>query len=421
MTAKREVLIIGGGVIGMACARELATRGASVTVIDRGEIGHGCSYGNAGWITPCFATPLPRPGMLLKSMGWLLDPLSPLYIKPEPSLGLARWLWGFLLSMRQSKMRESTRALTEISKYSLDAYASLHDETPGGFGFERRGLLMTALTPAGLAGAARDLSLMADFGIPGRKLSREEVHALEPAITGDVAGGVYYPEEAHAEPLQVVRSLARAAEAAGARILPQTEVFGFDISEGRVTGLQTTHGPMKAETILLATGSWSQALGRQLGVRVPVLGGKGYAIVTPKLETATPAAKTPKIPLMVIERKVAITSRADGLRMAGTLELVDADATISEKRVWAILDGARTVLNLPAQPEIREVWRGLRPCTPDGVPIIGFSPKLRNLLIVTGHQMLGLQSAPGTARLAADLLEGVTPMFDPRPFRAERF
>jgi D-amino-acid dehydrogenase len=416
MNAKKNILIIGGGVIGLSTAYDLSRRGASVTVIDRGEIGFGCSYGNAGWLTPCFALPLPMPGMFLKSIQWLLDPESPLHIHPAADPLLIRWLFRFLLSMRAAKMQESVRALTEISKYSLDAYARLATETGHPFGFERKGLLMAAQSAAGVRAAVQEMELVAAHGIPGKLLSAAETRAFEPALTGHVEGAVYFPEEAHAEPLQVVRAFAAGATSAGAQLHPRTEVYDFEIARGgRIESVLTTRGRFKADEYVLATGSWSQPIAKALGLNVPVLGGKGYALITPQL------APNPSYPMMLIEKKVAITPRNGTLRIAGTLELVNGDDSVSPRRVNAIIRGTREFLNLPADPEVLELWRGLRPCTPDGVPIIGRPAKFSNLMLVTGHQMLGLQSAPGTGRLAADLLMGHTPIFDPHPFRATRF
>jgi D-amino-acid dehydrogenase len=412
---RHDVIVIGAGVIVMATAYELSLKGARVTVIDRGEPGMGCSYGNAGWITPCFAMPLPMPGMLLKSIKWLTNPDSPLYIKPEPSLLLLRWLWRFMRSMNRDLMLQSVDALTEISKYSLDAYARLDKESGGSFGFEQKGLLMIGETDAGVRAAREEMELVARNGIPGRLMSGDEVRAFEPALKGPVQGGVYFPSEAHAEPLAVVRTLAEAATKLGARILPRTEVFDFYEERGRLTGLRTTRGDLRADKYVLATGSWSVPIARRLGINIPILGGKGYAIIVPPIDPM------PKHPIMVVERKLAITPRKDSLRLAGTLELVDRDEGITPRRVDAILRAAQGALNVPAQPEIREVWRGLRPCTPDGVPVIGSPKRLSNLTVVTGHQMLGLQSAPGSGRLAADLVVGVKPTFDPKPFRADRF
>lgn len=413
--ARSDVVIVGAGVIGAACAFELASRGVAVTVVDRGEVGHGCSYGNAGWLTPSLANPLPGPGVVRQAMRWAFDPDSPLYIRPSLRPALLRWLAGFAAASRHRPFVRGTEALVELSKYSLDTYARWSREFPEPFGFEQRGLLMVTLTAEGLASARKEVELMRGFGIAAEPLDGEGVRAREPAVTADVPGGVFFPQEAHAEPLAVVRALAAAAERAGARFLTGTEVFGFEGSGARLTAVRTTRGRLPAGQFVLAAGSWSNPLGRTLGLRVPVLGGKGYAIVV------KPLRRGPRVPLKLLERRIAITPRADGLRLAGTLELVDGDESITARRVDAIVRGSRLILDVPDPPEIVELWRGLRPCTPDGMPIIGKPARWPNLLLATGHQMLGLHCAPGTARLAAELLTGEAPFVDPAPFRADRF
>ena len=415
MSSRSEFLIIGGGVIGAACAMELATRGAGVTLVERGEIGHGCSYGNAGWLTPSLATPLPAPGMLLTCLKWMADPESPLYIHPRPSLELARWLLRFARSMNRADFERGSRALIALSKWSLEAYERMSRELPDSFGFERRGLLMLGLTGAGVASARRELDLAERHGLTGTPLDADGVRALEPAITGRIAGGVHFTGEGHLEPLLAVRAMTAEAERRGARIVRGCEVFGADVAGRRLEGLRTTRGRLTADRYVLATGSWSKKLAAGLGLRIPVLGGKGYAILI------TPTEPMPRLPIKVTELRVAITPRQGSLRLAGTLEVVDGDESISPRRVDAILRGSRQVLNVPATPEVVEVWRGLRPCTPDGMPVIGFARSLPNLFIATGHQMCGLHTAPATGRLAADLLTGATPLFDPAPFRADRF
>jgi D-amino-acid dehydrogenase len=412
---KSDVLIIGAGVIGLSCAYELSKSGVNVTVIDKSEPGFGCSYGNAGWITPCFAMPLPMPGMFIKSLKWLIDPMSPLHINPHPSVLLVKWLIRFLQSMNSKTANRSIAALTEISKYSLKEYEKLESEIGISFGFDRKGLLMVGQTKESVQAATQEMNLVAEHGIPGKLLKESEIKALEPALTGPLQGGVYFPEEAHAEPLAVVRALAKGAIHNGVKIISSAEVFEFQVTGKQIQSVRTTRGTFEANQFVLSTGSWSQALIDPLKLNLPILGGKGYSLILPKFQPA------PTIPIMIVDKKIAITPRKDSVRIAGTLELVNQDFSIKTRRVDAIIRGSQECLNVPVNPELIELWRGLRPCTPDGVPIIGFSKPYANLFISAGHQMLGLQSAPGTGRLASDLILGRAPVFDPLPFRATRF
>jgi len=412
---KADVLIVGAGVIGLACAYELSRAGARVVVIDKFDPGYGCSYGNAGWITPCFAMPLPMPGMLLKSIRWLTDPESPLYIKPELNMALISWLYTFMRSMNRKQMLASVEALTGLSKQSLDLYKELARTTDKPFSFEQKGLFMVAQSDDGFNYARSEMELVARNGIPGQLMNEEEAKVFEPSLTKRIKGGVFFNEEAHAEPLQVTQTLAHEAQKLGAVIIPKTEVIDFQIGSRGISSARTTRGIFQADQFVLSTGSWSRMIGQTLRLRVPVLGGKGYAIIT------DPLMPNPQRPMMLVEKKVAVTPRNGSLRLAGTLELVNQDETFTTRRVEAIVRGAREFMNVPETIRYHEIWRGLRPCTPDGVPIIGRTELYPNLLLATGHQMLGLQSATGTGKLIADLALGRPTDVDPKPFRAERF
>lgn len=412
---KVDCLVIGAGVIGLSIALELQKSGRQVLVIDKGEPGLGCSYGNAGWITPCFAMPLPQPGMFLKSIGWLLNPDSPLHINPQPSWLLVRWMMGFLAAMNHRRLNEAVSVLTDISKYSLKAYGEMAKRAPETIGFDQKGLLMVSRGKAGLDSAEIEMNLMVARGIAGKLLSRDEVVALEPALKPDLAGGVYFPTEAHAEPLEVVRATLREFEAAGGKFQTRSEVFDFAFEGDRITRVHTTRGDFEADLVVLATGSWSRVIAQRLGTTVPIMGGKGYSLITNSFETR------PTHPIMIVEKKIAVTPRANSVRLAGTLELVNGDDSISTRRMTNILKGSQDYMHVSDDPIVTEIWRGLRPCTPDGVPLIGFSKKYRNLFYNAGHQMLGLQSAPGSARLGADIILKRTPISDPKPFDPARY
>ncbi len=413
---KPDAIVIGGGIIGCACALELAKGGLSVAIIDKGQIGHGCSYGNAGLLTPCHAFPLPMPGVLRQGLKWLADPDSPLRIAPRISWSLARWLCRFAIATNRKQAMRGVKALIELSRCSLDSYKRWDAEDPGAFAFAQKGLVVAARSPEGLQAAHEEMHLVGQYDVRGHILDARALRHLEPAVTSDdVLGGAFFPDEATVEPLEAVSFLARSCEEKGVTIRSGIEVIDFERSGRRLESIVTTRGSISADHFVLATGAWSGRIGKLIGLRIPMLSGKGYSIIV------DPIDPMPKTAVLLLETKVAATPRRDSLRLAGTLELVDLDESVTMRRVRAILRGARRYLNLPDQPRTVEIWRGLRPCLPDGLPIIGRSHRFENLYLATGHQMLGLQTAPATGRLVADLLSGQGPAFDPQPFRANRF
>lgn len=411
----KDVLVIGGGVIGTACALELARKGASVTVLERDRIGRACSYGNAGWLTPSLAFPLPQPGAWKKAAAWLLDPESPFYIRPRLDPALAGWILRFLGACRKAPFERGTAALVELCRFSLEAWEALAQAAPEKFGFARDGLIAVYETPGGFAAGKASAELVARFGRPFEVWTEEEVRAREPALQGPLLGAVFYPDDGRCEPYRAVQALAMEARRAGVTFLEDAEVIDVDRRGDEVRLLRTTRGRFFAEAVVLAAGTWSGSLGRRFGLRLPVLGAKGYTLVLPRREPHPARA------VYLAERKIAVNPHAERLRISGTLELVGEDLSVNTRRVDAIARGARALLALADGLEEVEFWRGLRPCTPDGMPVIGRALGFRNLWLATGHQMTGLKTAPGTGRLLAELMAGDPPTFDPTPFRADRF
>lgn len=390
--------------MGLSSARSLLEHGAKVTVVEMHTVGKGCSFGNAGWLTPCFALPLPQPGLFWSSIQWLLDSESPLYIQPRMSLTLMQWLYRFLKSMNQEHLNSSTESLVQLSNLTLDLIGKMN-LTPIA-DFKKNGLLMVSATDKGLKSTLDEMHLVARYGVKGQQLSSSEIQKMEPSLVGPLSGGVYFPNEAQIEPYQLCLALKEEVEAKGGVILQETEVTDLKIKTVKelkiIESLQTSSGGkqtiLSGDAYVLATGSWSEMLGQTLGLKIPVLGGKGYSMLIPSYP------EQPKYPIMILERKIAITPRADGVRLAGTLELVRNDHSINPKRSAAIFNGSRSFVRLPSDATMGKVWSGLRPCTPDGLPIIGRSDAVQNLWFNTGHQMLGLQTSLGSGELLKNIM-----------------
>lgn len=408
------IVIVGGGVVGVCSAYYLARRGLSVTLVEKGDIAAGSSYGNAGLIVPSHSVPLAAPGVLRQGLRWMLDAESPFYIRPRPSRPLVRWLLRFRRACTADHVRRSIPLIRDLSRASLDLYRELAALPGLEFGFRQGGVLAVFRTPAGLEHGCQEAAVLEGAGIAAKVLDAESVKTLEPALRADLAGGVHFPDDAHLTPDRFVRGLARVAEGLGARLLTHTEVLGFTRRGGRIATVETTRGDLAADQVVLAAGSWSGHVAAGLGLDLPIEAAKGYSV------TCELPPSGPRIPLLLGESRVAVTPMGDAVRFAGTLELAGLDFTINRRRVAAI---RRAVpLYLSEQPYVlREIWRGLRPCSPDGLPYLGRSVRHENLIVATGHAMIGVSLGPVTGALVAQLAVGEVPMLDLGPLRPERF
>ncbi|MCE2391080.1 MAG: FAD-dependent oxidoreductase [Proteobacteria bacterium] len=414
MAERADVVVIGGGVVGVSAAHALAERGIRAQLLERGEICSGCSHGNAGWVFPSHALPIPGPGVLRQALGWLLDPDGPLYIRPRASLSLARWLWSFLGACNRAAERRAFALRRELSLASLVRYRELA-ELPGlEFDFEQRGILLVCRSRAELAEAEREIGILREFGGEARRLDANELRERVPACAEDLAGGVHFSADAHLTPQRFVHGLASEAQRLGVRLRTGTEVLRLERSGARLR-LATTRGEIEAEQVVVATGAWSPELAGQLGLRVPVEGAKGYSV------TRERPTDFPEQPLLLAEAKVAITPMGRTLRFGGTLELAGRDLGVSWRRLRAILRAVSEYLpGLPETPTL-EIWRGLRPLTPDDLPIIGRSRRQPGVVLATGHGMNGLAQGPITGQLVAQLVAGEPTSLDLGPFSPDRF
>jgi D-amino-acid dehydrogenase len=382
-----EVVVVGGGAIGVSAAYELARRGVRVTLLERGALGDGCSAGNAGLICPSHSRPLATPAALAEGLRSLLRADSPLSIRPRRAT--VAWLARFAAACRADRAERATDAIRSLSVASLELHAEL---AALGTGFERRGTLSVYETEARFEAGRREAERS---GLECRILSPDEARAFEPALRGPIAGAVYFPQEAHLDPLRYVRAVGEAAAKAGADIQTNVEVRSLD--------------RLRTKTVVVAAGVWSGRL-----ADVPVTGGKGYHV------DVAAAEGDPQLPMLLQEARSALTPLDGRLRLAGMLEVAGLDERPNPARVAAMRRAAARVLG-GDQREPLDVWTGLRPCTPDGLPVIGQPAARPELVLATGHAMKGLSLAPVTGRLVAELVTGEQPSHDLAPFSPDRF
>lgn len=404
----KHCIIIGGGVIGLASAYYLAKAGHPVTVLDKDDMQGGCSYGNAGMIVPSHIIPLAQPGVMAQGLRWLLDNQSPFYVQPRLSLDLLRWGLAFWRAATAAHVRRSMPVLRDISLLSKGLYQALA-AAEGGFMYQEKGLLMLYRTPHVAEEEIRAAEAAQGMGLDVEVLSQSQLPALETGLLTSAIGGVHYRSDAHLYPDKLMVVLKATLARMQVRIVPGAEVLGFDTAGGLVASVHTTQGKFAAQEVVVATGSWSPALAKQLGVRIDLLPGKGYSF------TLKAPSLGPTIPSILCEGKVAVTPMGSDLRFGGTMEITHTgDTHIRTPRVAGIHRSIRSfypTLDI-AMPAPGDIWFGLRPCTPTGLPIICRSRRHRNVVIATGHGMMGLSLAPATGKLVQELVSGHTPSVD---------
>ncbi len=412
-----HVVVVGGGAVGLCVAGEAAARGFRVTVLDRApaDARDGCSYGNAGMIVPSHIVPLAAPGVVSQAIRWMADPASPLAVKPRLERDFLAWSWRFVRSATAEHVRRAAPLLRDLHLASRALYERIagdHD-----IGFAPRGLLMLCATREGLAAARHEAELARQLGVPAEEFDGAEVARYEPALAVRCAGGVFYPRDAWLAPGAMMTGLRARATARGVTMRDGVDVQALRVEGGVIRAVHTSAGDIDADHVVLAAGVWSDALARTAGVRLPLQAGKGYSV------TCDPAPARLSVCAILSEARVAVTPMGSALRVGGTMELAGLDPRIDPRRVDAILRALpRYYPSLdPAAFARIAPWAGFRPCSPDGLPYIGRTRHATNLLIATGHAMMGISLAPVTGALIADLLEDRQPALDLALLAPDRF
>lgn len=412
-----KIGIIGGGIIGLSSAYYLAREGHKVTIIDKGDLQDGCSFGNAGMIVPSHFIPLAAPGMISKGIRWMFNSKSPFYVRPSLNPDLLRWGYLFYKSSNQTHVNKAIPALKELSYFSKSLYQQWVKELPFDFDYHERGLLMLYQTEETEKEERETADIANHHGVEARVLTPEQVQALEPDVRVEVRGGVYFPGDAHLTPQHLVNRLVHYLKESGVEFKTDCEVLDFQIQDNHIQTLTTSQGDCSFDKIVLATGSWSGILAKRLKLSLPMQAGKGYSFTLNNVE------KNIRIPSIFLEGKVAVTPMGSNLRFGGTMEITGVNHKISMNRVKGIVESILKYypdmkVEVPAKEKI---WHGLRPCSPDGLPYIGRSKQINNLIVATGHSMLGISLGPGTGKLVADLVNEKKPEVDLMPFDPERY
>ncbi|MCX7043718.1 MAG: FAD-dependent oxidoreductase [Gammaproteobacteria bacterium] len=410
-----DVLILGGGVIGLACAYELLKAGRSVHLLERQTVGSGTSHGNCGTITPSHALPLAAPGAIAKALKSMLRPDAPFYIKPRADLALASWLVRFASRCNGRDWRRTAEAKGELLQLSRRLTGDLVREQSLDCEFQARGLRYVYATQQALDADCANLPLLASLGIESQLLDGGALASAEPALLPGLAGGVHFPGDAQLRPERFTSELARLVRSLGGVIEEGIEVRGFRSEAGRIAGVDTDKGQRRGREVLAALGPWSAPLLGSVGLTLPIQPGKGYSM------TYSPPSVAPCVPLVLREHSVCVTAWQSGFRLGSTMEFSGYDSALNPVRLDALERGAARYLREPVGPERREQWFGWRPMTYDDLPLIGRAPKLEGLWLATGHGMMGMGMSAATGLLVADLMTGREACIDPSPYRATRF
>ncbi|NID15313.1 NAD(P)/FAD-dependent oxidoreductase [Luteibacter yeojuensis] len=414
--SRSDVLIMGGGVIGLACALYLLKAGASVRVLEQGFPGSGSSHGNCGTVTPSHAAPLTMPGMVGTALRSLLRRDAPLYVNPRADAARARWLLGFA---RHCNWRDFQRAGAARGAILARSRALL-DDLVAGEGlrceFEAVGELYVYRQPRTFQADRPHVDLLRGLGMDVRELDGDEVLALEPGLRDGVAGALLHPGDARLRPDRFVAELARRVRELGGAIETGARIDEFVLDGARISHVRTTGGVFSGERVVMALGAWSPLVGRLLGIRLPMQPGKGYSLTWEQ-----PPEHPPHHSLVLREAAVCVTPWQSGYRLGSTMEFSGFEEGLNDVRIDALRRGAAAYL---LEPEGRgEVvpWWGWRPMSVDEVPIIGPSTRWSNLAYATAHGMLGISMAAATGELLASLLAGPAPVLDPQPYSPARF
>lgn len=417
MLGKQKVIIIGAGITGLFSAYYLLQEGYEVTLIDKGNLTDNCSSGNAGMIVPSHFIPLAAPGMISKGIKWMFNSRSPFYVKPSLNLELLQWGIQFWKHANTKHLAISAEPLRDFHLLSKGLYNSLTTEGTLEFGLEQKGILMlyknaeVGEEEIHVAKQAKDLGLDVDM------LNAEQVQELEPHVELDVAGAVHYKCDAHLYPNQLVQNLIKYLREKGVSSLTNSAITSIEIKDNNINAVHTASQKHEADLFVLTGGAWLPGLAKKANLSIPLMPGKGYSFMH------QPGDDQIIHPALLLEARVAVTPMNGEVRFGGTMEIAPVNNKINMKRVEGIWNAIPQYYRnyKVAMPQLDQVWYGFRPCSPDGLPYLGYTKKIENLIVAGGHGMMGVSLAPATGKMVAQLASRQQTSMDIGLFSPDRF
>ncbi|MGW9686082.1 NAD(P)/FAD-dependent oxidoreductase [Flagellimonas sp. 2504JD1-5] len=416
MNASKNVVVVGGGIIGLSTAYFLQKEGHQVTVLDKSAMNGGASYVNAGYITPSHIISLASPGMISKGIKYMFDSSSPFYMKPRLNMDFIKWSWYFKKSSTKAKVEKAMPVIRDVNLLSRELYHGMKDSGElGDFHLEKKGLLMVYQTEKERDHEQFVAKKAAELDLEVEHLDIEGLRRVEPNIELNAMGAFHYECDRHTTPTQFMEHMIRYLSKVGVSIHKNEEVVDIMSKGDTISEVKTSQGSYMADEVVFAAGSWTSKLSKKLKVDLPLQAGKGYRI---NVETPTSIS----MPAILMEAKMAVTPMHGFTRFAGTMEFSGINHTIRKERVNAIAAGAENFykgLKIPEEDK-NNAQCGLRPVTPDGLPYIGRAKQYQNLIIATGHAMMGWSLGPATGKLVTELISDQKLSMDIKPFMPER-
>lgn len=412
----KNIIIIGGGIIGLSTAYYLQKEGHQVTVIDRSDISSGASFVNAGYITPSHIIPLASPGMISQGIRMMFNSSSPFYMKPRFDLDFFKWAWYFYKSSTKEKVEKAIPIIKEINILSRGLFEDIKASGDlGNFHLERKGLLMLYKTQEAYQHEMEVAKKARLLGLEVAELNKEQLYEIEPNVHIDAEGAIHYQCDAHTTPTALMPKLLKFLTSSGVDVRINETVLNLSVGDRSINRITTSNGDYTADEVILAAGSWSGVLSKKLRIKLPLQAGKGY-----RIDVTRPTGIA--IPAILMEAQMAVTPMQGFTRFAGTMEFSGINDIIRKERVKAIANGAAKFypeLQI-TEEEIADAKTGMRPVSPDGLPYIGRSKELNNLTFATGHAMMGWSLGPATGKLVSEIIDGKKSSIDISVFDPNR-